>query len=78
MTRHWSNGQEIITKCCSCQKVLNAAGVWQDVEESPGQMHETVFTHSVCPACVLVLYPELVPPEASMGKKKKQAAKLRP
>ena len=74
MTRKWSDGKEIITRCCSCQKILNGAGAWQDLEECPEEMNEIVFSHSVCPACLVLLYPELVSPAALIGKKKKRAA----
>jgi len=72
VTRGWSNGKEIITRCCSCQKILNAAGEWQDVEECFEEKNEIVFSHSVCPACVVILYPELVFPAALTGKKKSE------
>jgi hypothetical protein len=78
VTREWSNGKEIMIRCCSCQKILNAAGSWQDLEESPEQTQMTLFSHSVCPACLVILYPDLVSPAASMGKRKKRAALPRP
>ena len=78
MMREWSGGKEIVTRCCSCQKILNAAGAWQDLEESPEQSNKIVFSHSVCPACLVILYPELVSPAALISKKKKRAAMPRP
>jgi len=55
----WCNGKEIVIQCCSCQKVRNDAGEWQDVKEIR-QGENTLFSHSVCPMCLVDLYPELV------------------
>jgi hypothetical protein len=73
VSREWRDGKKIVTRCCSCQKVLNAAGAWQDLEEAHEQNNKILFTHSVCPACLVILYPDLVP-AASIGKKKRRAA----
>ena len=78
MTREGIDSKEIITRCCSCQKILNEAGGWQNVAEYSEEMNETVFSHSVCPACLVILYPDFVSPGASIGKKKKRAARPRP
>ncbi len=70
MPRDWKSGKEIITRCCSCQKIPNEAGEWQDLAESPGEMQEALFSHTVCPACLALLYPELVSPGALTGRGK--------
>ena len=56
-----SQGQEIIIRCCSCQKILNVAGEWQDLKLCRRKRKETLFSHSVCPVCIKDLYPEFLP-----------------
>jgi hypothetical protein len=78
VTRDWCYGKEIIIRCCSCQKIRNEAGRWQELPGVSGQMPESVFSHGVCPACLVILYPDLASPAAATGKKKKGAANRRP
>jgi len=74
VSRKWHKDKEIITRCCSCQKILNEDGAWQDLAESSGGMNGTLFSHSLCPDCLVILYPELVFPAAPSGKKKSRVA----
>jgi hypothetical protein len=59
--RKWSYGKEIIIRCCSCQKIFTEAGGWQDLEPGRQDQNKTLFSHSVCPACVKELYSEFLP-----------------
>lgn len=45
--------------CSKCKKIRNDKGYWQKVEEYIRQHSEADFSHSLCPDCVEVLYPEL-------------------
>lgn len=53
-------GKKIITQCCSCQRIRNDNGDWQDPGEVGLDNNNTLFSHSVCPVCLVELYPELV------------------
>jgi hypothetical protein len=58
MVRKRSNGKAIFTRCCSCQKIRNDTGGWQDEKEFRLDLNKTLFSHSVCPVCLGKLYPE--------------------
>ena len=58
MLNIWSPGKEIIMQCCACYKVRNEAGEWQFVKEAPLDKN-TLLSHTVCPSCLVKLYPEL-------------------
>lgn len=53
-------GTEIIVQCCSCQRIRNEAGNWQDAQEMRLDINKTLFSHSLCPSCLVDLYPEYV------------------
>lgn len=45
--------------CSSCKKIRDDQGFWKAVESYIGDHSEAEFTHSVCPECAKILYPEL-------------------
>lgn len=46
--------------CCSCKKILNDEGYWQQVEQFV-EMHTSArFTHGLCPECGLKLYGDIL------------------
>ena len=45
--------------CASCKQIRDDQGYWQSVEQYVTAHSEAEFTHSVCPACIRKLYPEL-------------------
>lgn len=50
----------LVTACCQCQKIQTGDGHWCDGEDLLQQvLHKGLVTHSVCPDCVRVLYPEI-------------------
>ena len=51
-------GKKIIMQCCACYKVRNASGEWQFVKETPPD-NNTLLSHTVCPDCLVKLYPDL-------------------
>lgn len=53
-------GKEIITQCCSCQKILDQNGKWQILDDYWVDINHILFSHSVCPVCLQDLYPEYV------------------
>jgi len=44
--------------CANCKKIHEGSGVWTPIEEYITGHSETEFTHSVCPECAKILYPE--------------------
>ncbi|MFZ5798873.1 MAG: hypothetical protein ACYCYR_05775 [Desulfobulbaceae bacterium] len=45
--------------CASCKKVRDDQGYWSQIETYIHEHSEAAFTHSLCPECVLRLYPEV-------------------
>jgi CheY-like chemotaxis protein len=51
--------QGIIPICARCKKVRDDSGYWQQVEHYISTHSEAEFSHSLCPACIQELYPDL-------------------
>ena len=47
--------------CSSCKKIRDEQGCWTHIETYIQGHSEAEFTHSFCPDCVRLLYPDLVP-----------------
>ena len=45
--------------CASCKKIRDDKGYWNQLEDYIQKHSEAEFSHSVCPDCAKVLYPEL-------------------
>jgi integral membrane sensor domain MASE1 len=45
--------------CAKCKKIRDDQGYWQSVEGYISERTAAQFTHSLCPACVAILYPDL-------------------
>jgi AmiR/NasT family two-component response regulator len=45
--------------CCNCKKIRDEKDYWLQVEEYIADHSEAEFSHSICPECMVVLYPEL-------------------
>ena len=45
--------------CASCKKIRDDKGYWNQIEAYIRDHPEAEFTHSTCPDCVKVLYPDL-------------------
>ena len=52
----------IVPICAACKKIRNDAGYWEQVEAYLSQHTEARFSHTVCPACMPILYPEFCRP----------------
>ena len=61
MSRARYASKELIIRCCSCQKIYHESGEWLDLEPQQHDRRETLFSHSVCPECMKILYPDLLP-----------------
>jgi PAS domain S-box-containing protein len=45
--------------CAECKKIRDENGEWQDLELYIEQRSEAQFTHTLCPECMKLLWPEL-------------------
>jgi PAS domain S-box-containing protein len=50
--------KRLLPICAHCKKVRNDQGYWQQVEEYLRDNADILFSHSICPACSKILYPE--------------------
>ena len=48
----------ILPICARCKKIRDDTGYWRQVEHYVSEHSGAEFTHSICPECVQVLYPE--------------------
>lgn len=48
--------QGIIPICCSCKKIRNDQGYWQQVEAYISDHSDAMFSHGICPDCMEKLY----------------------
>ena len=44
--------------CCSCKRIRNDKGDWEDFEEYLLERSEASFSHGICPECRKKLYPD--------------------
>lgn len=51
--------------CCSCKKIRDDQGYWEQIEVYIRDHSEAEFTHGYCPECVARLYPKLAKSEPS-------------
>lgn len=49
--------------CCSCKKIRDDKGYWNQIESYIREHSEAEFSHGICPDCVKQLYPEIEIPE---------------
>lgn len=45
--------------CCSCKKIRDDKGYWQQIESYIKSHSEAEFSHGICPECSMKLYPEI-------------------
>jgi hypothetical protein len=44
--------------CCSCKKIRNDEGYWDQIEQYIGEHADIQFSHGICPDCSKKLYPD--------------------
>lgn len=49
----------IIPICSHCKVIRNDEGYWKEVEVYVSEHTEALFSHSICPKCMVEFYPEL-------------------
>jgi sigma-B regulation protein RsbU (phosphoserine phosphatase) len=50
----------ILPICANCKKIRDDQGYWNQVEVYVRDHTEAEFSHSICPECIKILYPELM------------------
>ena len=45
--------------CANCKRIRDDTGYWGQVEEYISKHSEAEFSHSICPDCLKILYPDL-------------------
>jgi len=48
----------ILPMCARCKKIRDDTGYWSQVEQYISERSRAEFTHSLCPECAKLLYPE--------------------
>lgn len=48
--------------CANCKKIRDDEGYWRQIEEYIQDRSDAQFSHSICPDCKAMLYPDLFPP----------------
>jgi hypothetical protein len=48
----------IVPICASCKNIRDDKGYWEQVEAYVSRHTEAQFSHSICPDCMKILYPE--------------------
>ena len=43
--------------CANCKRIRDTLGAWQPIEQYVMQRTEAVFSHGICPECMVQLYP---------------------
>jgi len=51
--------------CCSCKKIRDDKGYWQQLELYIHDHSEAEFSHGICPECFEKLYPEIAKKQSS-------------
>ena len=51
--------QGIIPICSNCKKIRDDSGYWEQVEKYVKDRSDAEFSHSICPECAKMLYPDL-------------------
>lgn len=44
--------------CCSCKKIKDDKGYWEQVEVYVSEHSEAEFSHALCPECIKKIYPK--------------------
>ena len=55
------NLKRLLPICAGCKMIRDNNGHWHQVEKYIQDHSGTQFSHSICPACVKVLYPDFIP-----------------
>lgn len=45
--------------CCSCKKIRDDQGYWQQIESYIKEHSDAEFSHGICPECARRLYPDI-------------------
>jgi hypothetical protein len=54
--------EELLPICAHCKNIRKNDGSWEQIDDYISACTATEFTHTICPACATLLYPEAFPP----------------
>ncbi|MFZ5798334.1 MAG: hypothetical protein C4563_04005 [Desulfobulbus sp.] len=54
--------------CASCKKIRDDQGYWNQIESYIQRHSQAQFSHSICPDCMVKLYPDFIPKESNPKK----------
>ena len=49
----------LLPTCASCKCIRDSDGIWHPIEDYISERSEAGFSHSICPSCTKILYPDL-------------------
>jgi len=58
----------LLVICANCKKIRDSGGGWSPIENFMKENFATQFSHTVCPECGKVLYPDIFDEEKDEGK----------
>ena len=61
----------MLPMCSNCRKIRNDQGYWDTVEQYVRAHADVQFSHSICPDCLLALYPDFADEILDAAKKRK-------
>ena len=53
--------------CASCKKIRDDSGYWNQIESYIHEHSQAEFSHSICPDCMVRLYPEYASTKTGTG-----------
>jgi hypothetical protein len=54
--------EKLLPICAHCKSIRKDDGSWEQVDDYISSCTGTEFTHTICPKCATILYPEEYPP----------------
>lgn len=54
--------EKLLPICAHCKSIRKDDGSWEQVDDYISACTGTEFTHTICPVCAAILYPEAYPP----------------
>ncbi len=54
--------EKLLPICAHCKSIRKDDGTWEQVDDYISACTGTEFTHTICPDCATLLYPEVYPP----------------
>jgi hypothetical protein len=59
--------EKLLPICAHCKSIRKDDGSWEQVDDYISACTGTEFTHTICPVCATLLYPEAYPPSKTLS-----------